>query len=210
MNKQKIFNLLATIGIVLALILAGFVALADDYKGKIGPIGETGLQGEQGPQGDQGPLGEKGDKGDRGPSGARGPSGGSGPQGPAGPPGQDAPVNLAPTIDINTSESYYDGEDFVFVINFTIDDPENDWRTVTLYHKHKEDEPWIRTDIIGGDPHGFIQYWYSNNNSDIFWQDHVVNWLSGDCARIIWLVVVDDGDNLVFVEENTLLCKPLE
>lgn len=217
---EKINGLLIAI-IVVALLLSAIggavVALVlgdpDWTIGPIGPAGQDGidgvdgLDGLDGINGTQGPEGDRGPQGPQGGSGPAGPKGDPGPQGEQGPPGEDCQCNEAPVVTVNTSSSYCEpnteSNKFVFRINITVDDLENDVRIIDLYHKHHENEPWIRTP-----EHGWFQHWWSDNNSDFFTAQHIV-WRNTDCREIWWLVEVDDGLNLVVHEEHVELCKPV-
>lgn len=210
--------------VVIALLLASFGAIGywlyKNEKGEQGEIGLPGIQGEQGPRGligprgftgPPGPQGEKGDTGPRGPRGAKGYTGNTGPQGPPGEDGEDCIRNEPPVITINTSESYWTPGWFVFKINITVEDPENDLRIINLYHRHHDHEPWIRTNCQGGNPHGYLQHWFSDNNSDYFKEMHKVPSItpcSTCCEEITWLVEVQDGLNLVIAQEDVELCVP--
>ena len=88
--------------------------------------------------------------------------------------------------------------DFVFYINVTTNDTEDDMRSVQVYYKWQEDEVWQ-----GGN----YGYWYGNNSG--YFEYGVKSSYGCTCKTIYWLVEVDDGQNLVWAETNTTLCKPL-
>ena len=188
------------------------VVVAGIKEGKMGPTGLPGSDGLMGPQGPQGPPGVNGTDGEqglRGPKGNQGNQGNTGPQGPQGPPGEDGEdcqCNEAPIVTVNTSDSYVCSGDFYFAINISVFDPENDTRIINLYHKHHENEPWIRLGTHGSTEHGLYAHWYSDNNSDYFVASHMVDYVSTTCEEIWWLVEVQDGLNLVVVEEYLQLC----
>jgi len=167
-------------------------------QGERGLIGLPGLDGKDGINGTDGKDGV---------NGTDGKDGSRGPRGYTGPPGKDCECNEQPIVTFNTSDSYVCGKNFHFKINFSVYDPEEDTRIINLYHKHHINEPWIRTNAIGGNPNGYIQHWYSKNNSDYFTEEHLINYSPAICEEIWWLIEVDDGSNIVIYEAYHRLCR---
>ena len=203
MSDKK--RLVIPILIIIALLLAslGFMlSLSKSERGPrgvsgvIGPMGEQGiqgLQGSQGPQGEQGLKGEKGDKGDRG---ARGPQGSVGPPGKD---GEDCTCNEPPIIYLNTHESHIVKGGYRYVVYITVDDPEDDLRTIDLYYDN-------------GNGYEFSSHWISDSNSDSFNKIQFIpcNYPCCNdetCREITWLVEVQDGLNLVMEQQNVELCR---
>jgi len=198
-----IIAVLISLALIVGALVGGLTAvvLAGVREGEIGLSGLDGIDGIAGLAGLNGNDGTDGEQGTRGPKGATGSTGATGSRGPA---GEDCECkdNQAPVITIDTSDSAYDGL-FYFRITIEVDDAENDDRVIDLYHKHHEDDNWLRSE-----GHGWIQHWYSNNNSDIFTAEHIVDYATENCEDIWWLVEVNEGKNLVITEEHTELCGP--
>ena len=215
-NKSKgLFVVLIAVVLILSGTVGYLAVKYDNVKGEAGDIGLTGvpgaegLSGLQGPQGIPGANGTDGEQGPKGNQGNQGSNGGTGATGPQGESGEDCQCNEPPIITVNTSDSYASSGDFYFTINISVEDPENDMRIINLFHKHNEDDPWLRVDNVNGHTHGYMQHWYSDNNSDYFIETHVVDYVSTCCEDLWWLVEVDDGSNLVIVEEYLVLNQPI-
>jgi len=200
------------IAVILALIcgaiggaVTGNLLKIKGDRGLQGIAGEDGKDGEdgiQGPQGIQGEKGDKGDKGARGDTGRQGPQGETGPQGPAGEDGEDCQCNEEPMIIVNTSDSYTCNgylHGFNFIINISVNDPEDDNKVINLYYKWNEDDDWVRGST------GYLNHWISDSNDDYF-VDEMTKYSIDTCREIWWLVEVDDGLNIVTHIENTQLC----
>jgi len=198
---MKGISIVAIVLAIIALILAGVSVAIEEAgpKGDIGLTGETGPQGEVGPQGEQGP---KGDTGEPGPEGPRGPKGNQGNQGNPGKDGEDLEPNDAPIITVNDSDSYVEGcckwDDFHFCLNISSDDTENDVRKICLYYRCIEDDLWE----LG-------QEWPMLYNGDYvtYCKEITGNYYWGN-KTFYWLVEIIDGENLVYLQGNTTLCKP--
>jgi len=207
--------IVAVIAILLALVgiwygYSNKIKTDDDLKtvegtvGPAGPQGPAGAAGEDGTDGTTGPQGPKGDTGATGPTGPTGPkgnTGATGPQGPAGEDGKDLESNDEPIISVNDSKSYVERhnwcDDFVYVINITTSDTENDVRKLCVYYRTNETKDWILGNI-----------WPCLYDEDykIYKKELVGNSYWGD-KTLYWLIEVIDGENLVYLQGETTLIK---
>jgi hypothetical protein len=98
MNKKGITRTIFAVGLIAAIVLAGFLSVGISTQFAIGTHGLKGETGPQGPKGDTGTagaIGETGPKGATGATGAKGDTGAPGPQGQQGVAGIQGPKGLS-------------------------------------------------------------------------------------------------------------------
>jgi hypothetical protein len=225
MNTTQIFGIGIFISLLLSISLAGaylggYMQGEEGNQGIIGPVGPQGEKGISGnspeyewnetcirfmnPDGTWGEwidlLGPEGPQGNTGPRGATGASGSDGEDGED---GIDLEPNEAPIITFNTSESYVEGcrwnDDFWFILNFSVEDPESDYMEVRLWYKY--DDPL--------DDWNYCDIWpYEQNNTFRFTKEFNGNHYWGNYS-IEWLIQVQDGENLVYQPVPVTLKKEI-
>lgn len=164
---SKILVGIAIIIAIIALLLSGWAALTPGIQGLKGDKGNTGLDGTIGLTGPQGPQGEQGIQGLIGPMGPKGANGATGPKGDD---GQDCIPNQLPVVtlmDLNYSE---DGWKHIFIINITVNDPEDDNMHINFYYRLNESNEWKLMDgYIGIDGNYSSEKMFCWNPETIYW-----------------------------------------
>jgi len=193
--------------LIIALMIGG-VALwigninDEEFRTNLNEIeltpGPEGIPGIQGPQGEKGDKGDTGDTGPQGPQGEQGERGKRGPQGPA---GEDLEPNEAPVIYVNDSASYVEGcwwnDDFVFCIDISTTDLENDYRKITVYYRYDTEDEWnIHESYPFLDDEAYLSI-CKEKSGNCYWGEKTIH----------WLIEVMDGENLVYLNWDTTLLK---
>jgi len=223
MENTNIIGVIAIVALLLGVASVGaiYTGYIKGERGDQGIIGQVGPMGNEGPKGDVGdmPTHEwngtcirfelpdgtwsdwidlKGEEGDRGPTGHTGPVGAKGEDGED---GIDLEPNEAPRVALWVADSYIEGcgnlDDYVFCLNATVKDLENDLMHLNIYYKMHENDSWI---FLEGVP------MVSNNTTLSFSKEIDGNWYWGD-KTIYWLAEVMDGENLVYKQEECTLTK---
>lgn len=197
--------------IVVSILLAGCGILIAhklyNYPEEfVGPQGEQGIPGIgiNGTDGKDGYTPVKGIDYDDGKDGARGPKGASGTgakgdKGDKGDPGKDYVSNQPPVITFTNLTGWFEETPSPtsywrkWLLEVTIDDPENDMMTVDFLYKFNENDSWCRKAHFIG----------NNDNYSCILMRH-----GSGCLDLYMGVEVDDGHNLVwdFYDRNS--CPP--
>jgi len=174
------------IGIVsiIVLLLIGAVLVGAVYTGAI--KGQKGDQGNQGIIGNTGPVGPQGIQGEQG---IQGPVG---PEGPRGEPGRDAPVNQLPGIVLNSFSGrwypHWQSEEYTYIINFSVDDPEDDNMHIKVYWRWNNNDQWsLLNEYIDGDGNYLASKYF------IFFEHK-------NPRTLHWLVEAWDGSDIALEE----------
>jgi len=176
-------------------------------EGPIGPIGlpgANGINGINGADGVQGLIGPKGNQGNQGNPGEIGPQGITGIDGLNGIDGVDLEPNDVPVIVVNDFDSYVEGcgkyDDYWFNLNITTADTENDLRKVSLYYKWDESHSWK-----------LEKTWPFLTDTDVLvdWEENKGFEYGENTETLYWLVECMDGENLIYLNGNTSLTKPV-